>query len=374
MSRIVSIDNDMAELNELFKSSFGVMKNWIKDIESEITGLKEDIHNEFARRYGDQVPNEVILKVHTGYMWKVDIKKSDGQISFTNGWKLFSKHLKLDYGCLLLFEYDVRSTFKVIVFEPSGCESQYCMLESNVTEPKEGQRGNLQNMMSGSIRTSTHLVSAASSSSQSVRGNFDLDLLRKKMRVAHNTIVSVTLYIKSKPPSFHVVMKPSNLHKGLNVHLPFAHKHFKKECHLINLHFNVGDCCVFKVTKKNSPIHVTVDILRATLNHALPLRNVKGRKQRTHEIEDSMASQAIVKAAFVCNHLTDAGDTVTLLDSHGRRFMVGFAQRKGQGILGAGWAEFTKINNIRLGDVYVFDLIDKTDTETVFRTTIIRGV
>ncbi|XP_043694258.1 B3 domain-containing protein Os03g0620400-like [Telopea speciosissima] len=247
-------------------------------------------------------------------------------------------------------------------------------------------------------------------------------------QVAHNTEVSGTHYIKLKSRSFHVIMKASYLHKGLNVHLLFAYKHFPKGCNLINLYFNgkywsvrlynydtkaafrggwknfvgdngisVGDCCVFNVSKKNSPIHITVDILRATRNHALPLRN--GRKQSPHEIEDSTAPQAarnfksnypfysvymhksyarregmIVKAAFVRKHLTDVGDTVTLLDSHGRRFAIGFAQRKGQGRLGAGWAEFAKINNIHLGDACVFELIAKTDTETVLRTTIFRGV
>ncbi|MED6186830.1 hypothetical protein PIB30_070506 [Stylosanthes scabra] len=83
------------------------------------------IPNKFSKKYGDDMPNPVHLKPPDGTQWKIDWTNHDGEILFEKGWKEFAKFYSLDNGHLLWFEYDGTSNIKVHILDMSGLEIDY---------------------------------------------------------------------------------------------------------------------------------------------------------------------------------------------------------------------------------------------------------
>ncbi|MED6219255.1 hypothetical protein PIB30_034075 [Stylosanthes scabra] len=83
------------------------------------------IPSKFTSKYGGDVKNPVYLKPPDGTQWKVHWTQHDGEILFENGWKEFAEYYSLDHGHLLRFEYNGTSCFEVHIFDMSGLEIHY---------------------------------------------------------------------------------------------------------------------------------------------------------------------------------------------------------------------------------------------------------
>ncbi|XP_055960159.1 B3 domain-containing transcription factor VRN1-like [Mercurialis annua] len=64
------------------------------------------IPRKFVRLYGNNLSNSVVLKVPTGAKWKLELVKCDGEIWLQNGWQEFVKYYSIAYGSFLVFEYN----------------------------------------------------------------------------------------------------------------------------------------------------------------------------------------------------------------------------------------------------------------------------
>ncbi|KAL3833393.1 hypothetical protein ACJIZ3_008129 [Penstemon smallii] len=80
---------------------------------------------EFTRRYGGNLPNHIFLKAPSGSLWKVELTHSRGQIFFHKGWKEFMDYYSLELGHFLVFEYDMKSQFHVLIFDFTASEIDY---------------------------------------------------------------------------------------------------------------------------------------------------------------------------------------------------------------------------------------------------------
>ncbi|OIW01864.1 hypothetical protein TanjilG_07159 [Lupinus angustifolius] len=69
--------------------------------------------------------NPVSLMLPNLTEWKVYWIKRDGDVWFLNGWKEFAEYLSLDAAQFLMFQYEEKSQFKVIVFGKSALEIKY---------------------------------------------------------------------------------------------------------------------------------------------------------------------------------------------------------------------------------------------------------
>ncbi|MED6197735.1 hypothetical protein PIB30_059452 [Stylosanthes scabra] len=83
------------------------------------------IPNKFTSKYGGDVKNPVYLKPPDGTQWKVHWTQHDGDILFEKGWKEFAVYYSLHHGHLLRFEYNGTSCFEVHIFDMSGLEIHY---------------------------------------------------------------------------------------------------------------------------------------------------------------------------------------------------------------------------------------------------------
>ncbi|TKY69300.1 B3 domain-containing transcription factor VRN1 [Spatholobus suberectus] len=79
----------------------------------------------FIRKYGNGMSNPVFLKPPDGSEWKIYWTKHDGEIWFQKGWKEFATYHSLDHGHLLFFRYEGTSHFDVHIFDNSAVEVDY---------------------------------------------------------------------------------------------------------------------------------------------------------------------------------------------------------------------------------------------------------
>ncbi|CAL0304588.1 unnamed protein product [Lupinus luteus] len=79
----------------------------------------------FAEKYGEGLPETVILKAPNDEEWKVNLVKHDGTIWFHKGWKEFAEYHSLEEGHFVVFKYEKSSTFQVFIFDMSALEMDY---------------------------------------------------------------------------------------------------------------------------------------------------------------------------------------------------------------------------------------------------------
>ncbi|XP_057445202.1 B3 domain-containing transcription factor VRN1-like isoform X1 [Lotus japonicus] len=97
------------------------------------------IPNNFTKRYGGDMSNPMFLKPPDGTEWQICHSKTDGDVWFQNGWKDFAKYYSLDHGHMVLFEYKDSSHFGVHIFDKSTLEIRYPSHENQDEEHNPDQ-------------------------------------------------------------------------------------------------------------------------------------------------------------------------------------------------------------------------------------------
>ncbi|KAG5535734.1 hypothetical protein RHGRI_023482 [Rhododendron griersonianum] len=92
---------------------------------SVVLHQKLEIPMKFISQYGKNLGNHVFLKVPSGAVWKVELERSNGVVWMCNGWKEFAKHYSIGYGHLLVFRYNENCKFNVLIFDTSASEIEY---------------------------------------------------------------------------------------------------------------------------------------------------------------------------------------------------------------------------------------------------------
>ncbi|KAK7273673.1 hypothetical protein RIF29_14732 [Crotalaria pallida] len=90
------------------------------------------------KQYGKELSNPVLLRLPNGVKWKVDWTKRDGDIWFQKLWKAFAQYYPLSFGHFLVFRYEGRSNFQVLIFDTSALEIDY----SSIRCTNEGEGTN----------------------------------------------------------------------------------------------------------------------------------------------------------------------------------------------------------------------------------------
>ncbi|KAL6526203.1 hypothetical protein OROMI_029843 [Orobanche minor] len=80
---------------------------------------------EFMKRYGHNLPNRVGLKVPSGSTMEVGLNHSNDRTLLQKGWKEFKERYSIGYGQFLMFEYNGKSEFNVLIFDTTALEINY---------------------------------------------------------------------------------------------------------------------------------------------------------------------------------------------------------------------------------------------------------
>ncbi|KAL6551687.1 hypothetical protein OROGR_007841 [Orobanche gracilis] len=80
---------------------------------------------EFMKRYGHNLPNRVGLKVPSGSTMEVELNHSNDITMLQKGWIEFKERYSIGYGQFLMFEYNGKSEFNVVIFDKTALEINY---------------------------------------------------------------------------------------------------------------------------------------------------------------------------------------------------------------------------------------------------------
>ncbi|XP_020592103.1 B3 domain-containing protein Os03g0620400-like isoform X2 [Phalaenopsis equestris] len=80
------------------------------------------IPKKFIEHFNGELLETVELKVPSGDIWHVELKKTNDGVVLDCGWKYFVEAQGIEENDTLVFKYDGCSSFLVLIFERSGCE------------------------------------------------------------------------------------------------------------------------------------------------------------------------------------------------------------------------------------------------------------
>lgn len=79
----------------------------------------------FVKLQGSKLSEVVTLVTPAGYKRSIKLKRIGEEIWFHEGWSEFAEAHSIEEGHFLLFEYKENSSFRVIIFNVSACETKY---------------------------------------------------------------------------------------------------------------------------------------------------------------------------------------------------------------------------------------------------------
>ncbi|XP_076947283.1 putative B3 domain-containing protein At5g66980 [Bidens hawaiensis] len=83
----------------------------------------------------NKIPEDPILRSATGgYSWNLKIKQFGESWCLSDGWDIVVQDINLGFGDFLVFRFDCKRSFKLVVFSPNGCEKDFppnTLLENN---------------------------------------------------------------------------------------------------------------------------------------------------------------------------------------------------------------------------------------------------
>ncbi|XP_038722751.1 B3 domain-containing transcription factor VRN1-like [Tripterygium wilfordii] len=100
------------------------------------TGMLE-IPKKFVIKYGCSLPNSVLLRLPDGAVWPIEVYENNDGVWLVDGWKEFADFYSLGYGHLLVFQHKGSSDFQVIIFDNSAMEIKYPKYSNVIKEEPE---------------------------------------------------------------------------------------------------------------------------------------------------------------------------------------------------------------------------------------------
>ncbi|PON54044.1 B3 DNA binding domain containing protein [Parasponia andersonii] len=93
------------------------------------------IPNLFPRKCRETLSNSVTIKLPCGSNWKMKLKNDGGKVWLDKGWPEFAKHYSIKRGHLLIFRYEGNSEFHAVIFDTSTVEIDYPSIPVHSDEP-----------------------------------------------------------------------------------------------------------------------------------------------------------------------------------------------------------------------------------------------
>ncbi|XP_078177676.1 B3 domain-containing protein Os12g0592300-like [Carex rostrata] len=93
----------------------------------------------FAKNFQGKISGIIKLKDPNGKIWQIVVLKSYNNLSLRSGWRDFVTANKIDENDLLVFKYSSSSSFDVIIFDPSGYEKAASLIIKNEETESESE-------------------------------------------------------------------------------------------------------------------------------------------------------------------------------------------------------------------------------------------
>ncbi|XP_014512003.1 B3 domain-containing transcription factor VRN1 isoform X1 [Vigna radiata var. radiata] len=280
------------------------------------------IPRSFVSKYWQDISNPLHLLLPKGAEWEVKWRKVGADIWLIDKWKKFSEFYSLDENYILMFKYVGMSLFEVVILRQTGLEIMYPLKEAT-----------LDNAENGNGHSPLHFKKTKSSLP---RCRF---LKKVKTNCRNPPNISEDVANRSGPS-----------------------RSIKEE--LIEQHANGFHSTKFqKRGTKRKPSECSFSTRSDTaMERAESFRSENPffirKMQRSYIQRDMM----VLPNSFITEDEEDEHDGVTLWTSESRPWHVEFYRNNTSNQINftIGWKDFVKDNNLRLGDVCVFEKIKKS--------------
>ncbi|XP_015574589.1 B3 domain-containing transcription factor VRN1 isoform X2 [Ricinus communis] len=111
---------------------------------SNLNDMKLRIPTKFVRNFGNELSDVANFITPNCRLWKVGLRKVHNDIWFDDGWHDFVKHHSICIGYLLVFGYRGFSDFSVFIFDVSACEIEYPCNDQGLVH---GEKCRIQNQV-----------------------------------------------------------------------------------------------------------------------------------------------------------------------------------------------------------------------------------
>ncbi|KAG6663231.1 B3 domain-containing transcription factor VRN1-like isoform X1 [Carya illinoinensis] len=290
----------------------------------------------FVRKYGEGLSNLALLKLPNGAEWKVELRQCDGGVWFQKGWQEFLEYYSIKLGHLLVFKYEGHSRFNVLVFDESATEIEY-PFNSSLGEDK----------LDAEILASPMEETRADGSVEI------LDDFPKDTKTREKSWLPC--------PRAHKMMRTNPSEKTTsNLNMPRLAQQ--------NLHSTKQEL-EEQCPKYNVPRTRTMRVDEKTR----ALEKASGFKPENPYFVAVMQPSYVgsknylnLPLRFAKSYLNKKVDTIILRVLDGRYWSVKYifqmSATMSRGVFGCGWKVFAQDNNLEVGDVCVFELIEGIET------------
>ncbi|XVF17774.1 hypothetical protein REPUB_Repub10bG0152500 [Reevesia pubescens] len=368
-------------------------------LEDTIRDNKLEIPREFVRKYGDGLSSPVLLKVPSGDTWQVELTKSDGDIWLQNGWQEFAQHYSQKYGHLLVFKYEGNGNFQVLIFDMSATEIEYPYI-SHIEDHKSDEQCQEPGMEEAKADSSDEILYEPDMEEAEVDNSDEIlyepppskktrkklrspcSHPRKKLRITP-TDKSTNSAIKIESNVMFETQAPPYRHSGCparkgdkstsrpRIERLFADK--KAQALQIASSAFKSENPFFLVVMQPSYVGLGNKCRLGRLTDFLdfPLLKPFLSPFELKFVLNFPFEQAL-PTNFVRKHLMKDQRHVTLCNSNGKTWTVSYVpDKKLSASLRTGWQTFVHDNNIQVGDVCAFELINCV--EISFKVVIYQG-
>ncbi|QHN79522.1 Glycerate dehydrogenase [Arachis hypogaea] len=374
------------------------------------------IRRSFVSEHWQGISSPVLLVLPNGSEWKMDWEKRDADVCFVQGWKEFAEFYSLEKEQVLMFKYEGKSRFNVIILGRSGLEREYPLLNgtleaegsgnskrpnsplrkkrrTNTEEEarfneyshnarprdRDGRRIFLKSEASNNVEAPKHAESSSALERARAFSSKNLWFYRR-MRPAYinnyllfraedyvtqeerkeNEFLSLWVTDESRP--WHA--KISKHDNNGQIMLTTGWKQFVRDNNL-----KLNDVCVFEKTRNSEGLSFRVIIYRATQESTnIPSQDYKRRGRASKWTEDQFTialkqsqtkRSAHIPYGFAKKYLQKAKALTLQIGNRIWEIKLDYYPRHSYARLSSGWDKFVKDCNLKEADECTFQLIDR---------------
>ncbi|KAI3895758.1 hypothetical protein MKW98_025549 [Papaver atlanticum] len=273
--------------------------------------FSEALPKKFVGKFRTELSDVAVITIPNGQVWRVQLREAKGEILFGRGWKDFMDYFPLAVGHFLILRYDGNSCFHIFVCDMTASEIKYPLHSSNVEISSHTSVFSASTTEETDYVENSEILCPCPISRIPLPASRRISLPAKKER--KNRVERETNVFKSQSGNltFKIVMQPAYVREGRTVVL----YHFQN----------------------------------------LPLYNFM--------MHTSLFVCSMYLLGFKVFREVDR-DIATLRDSEGRTWDVGISTyREKHTKLVTGWSDFVLDNRLEVGDVCIFELIDRDNLQ-----------
>lgn len=278
------------------------------------------------KKFGHELSNGAQLTVPDGSVWQVALTRKGKDIWFHYGWEDFVESYSISAGYFLFFSYEKNSTFHVIIFNLDACEVDYLYVgEESMNDEQNSDPENEKSVehveQQSRKRKMEEVVEMDEPNSDN---NFNLSVVLKKMGIyVTHRYRRFSAEESQRAISFARIVQPKN-----TSFMVILEQHFKS-CRDVVRFQTKCDFVSFAVGKYSIQFFLFVQYCPIKFAEKFVKKDSKYVKlQISNEVKESIALQWKPKGGF---------------------------------FLTRGWAEISRVKNLKEGDICIFELIRKQD-------------